>query len=173
MPEVEEYRIKIEAIKERLEKTSGEGDDEVRELKNRLGTVRDSLRRKQETIDSQNAEIAALREERAQLSDMLGQALAALETQSRGGIKEIVQSIDNEFAGLLGDGKELPEQEGPGGDGGGDGDGDGGGGWREPATAEADSQEAETQDAPPEDTKWDPENESAPALKRILGRRNR
>ncbi len=169
MPEIEEYRIKIEAIKERLKRSSGESDDEIRELNKRLGTVRDSLRRKQETIDSQNAEIAALREERAQLSDMLGQALAALETQGQGGIKEIVRSIDNEFAGLLGNDNKQPEQEGPGGDGG----GDGGGGRREPATAETDSQEVESQDTPPEDLTWDPENESAPALKRILGRRKR
>ena len=64
-------------------------------MKERLGTVRDSLQRKQETIDSQKAEIAALREENAQLSDMLGQALAALEAPSQGGIKEIVQNIDS------------------------------------------------------------------------------
>ncbi|MHA1153394.1 MAG: hypothetical protein ACTSQ7_12170 [Alphaproteobacteria bacterium] len=161
MPEVEEYRIKIEAIKERLEKSNGKGDIEVRELKERLGTVRDSLRRKQETIDSQKVEIAALREESAQLSDMLGQALGALETQSQGGIKEIVQSIDAEFADLLADNNAQPEQDGTGGDG----------GRREPATAEADSQEAESQDTPSEEPKWDPENESAPALQRILGRR--
>ncbi len=103
MPEVEEYRTKIETIKERLNKSNGEGGDEIRELKERLGTVRDSLQRKQETIDSQKAEIATLRDENAQLSDMLGDALVALEAPSQGGIKEIVQSIDSEFAGLLAD----------------------------------------------------------------------
>lgn len=164
MPEVEEYRIKIEAIKERLERSSGEGDDEVRELKERLGTVRDSLRHKQETIDSQKSEIAALREESAQLSDMLGQALTALEVQSQGGIKEIVQSIDSEFAGLLADDEAQPQQGGPGG---------GDGGRRGPAPTEADSQEESSQETPSADSNWEPENESPPALQRILGRRKR
>ena len=163
MPGIEDYRIKIEAIKERLKKSSGEGDDEVRELKERLGTVRDSLQSKQETIDSQKAEIAALREESVQLSDMLGQALAALEAQSQGGIKELVQSIDSEFAGLLADDEAQPGQDGTGGDGGRQGT----------ATAEADSQEAESQETPSEDSKWEPENESPPALQRIMGRRKR
>ncbi len=121
MPEVEEYRTKIEALQERLKRSDGEGGDEIRELKERLGSVRDSLQRKQETIDSQKAEIATLREENAQLSDMLGQALVALEAPSPGGIKEIVQSIDSEFAGLLADDEaqpqpeQEPEQEGDGG----------------------------------------------------------
>ncbi len=154
MPEVEEYRTKIEAIQERLKRSNGEGGDEIRELKERLGTVRDSLQRKRETIDSQKAEIAALRDENAQLSDMLGQALVALEAPSQGGIKEIVQSIDSEFAGLLADGEAQLEHD-TGGDG----------GRREPATAATDSQEA-----PSEDPKWEPENESVPALQRIMGR---
>lgn len=162
MPEIEEYRVKIAAIKERLKKSSSNGDDEIRELKERLGTVRDSLRRKQETIDSQKTEISALREESAQLSDMLGQALAALESQSQGGIKEIVQSIDSEFAGLLVDDEAQPER-----------DDTGGGGRRGPATAEADSQDTDSQDTPSEDSKWEPDNESPPALQRILGRRKR
>jgi hypothetical protein len=161
MSEVEEYRIKIEAIKERLKRSSGEGDDEVRELKERLGTVRDSLRRKQEIIDSQKSEIAALREESTQLSDMLGQALAALEAQNQGGIKEIVQSIDSEFAGLLADDEAQPEQAGTGGDGGRPG----------PAPTAADAQEDPSQETPSADSKWEPENEAPPALQRILGRR--
>lgn len=165
MPEVEEYRIKIEAIKEHLKKSSGEGDDEVRELKERLGTVRDSLRRKQEIIDSQKSEIAALREESAQLSDMLGQALAAFESQSQGGIKEIVQSIDSEFAGLLADDAAPPEQDSPGSEGGDDGD------RRGSTSPEADSQEESQQETPSADSKWEPDNESSPALQRILGRR--
>ena len=165
MPEVEEYRAKIEAIKERLKKSNGEGD-EIREVKERLGTVRDSLRRKQQTIDSQKAEIATLREENAQLSDMLGQALVALEAPSQGGIQEIVQSIDREFAGLLADGEAQSEHDT--GDGGGDSDGDSDGGRREPATAAADSQEA-----PSEDPEWESENEVVPALQRIMGRRKR
>jgi len=163
MSEVEEYRIKIDAIQERLKASSGEGDDEVRDLKERLGAVRDSLQRKQETIDSQKAEIAALREESAQLSDMLGQALAALEVQNQGGIKEIVQSIDSEFAGLLAADEGQPEEAEA------DEDGD----RREPANAETDSDEAEIQDASSEGPKWDPENESAPALQRIMGRKKR
>lgn len=156
MSEIEQYRIKIEAIKEHLKRSSDEGNDEVRELKERLGTVRDSLRRKQEIIDSQKSEIVALREEIAQLSDMLGQALTAFEAQRQGGIKEIVQSIDSEFAGLLSDDDAPTEQD----------DTDGDGGQREPAPAEADA-EAD----PSADSKWQPENESPPALQRILGRR--
>ena len=160
MPEVEDYRIQIEAITERLKRSNGEGGHEFRELKERLGTVRDSLRRKQETIDSQKTEIATLRDENAQLSDLLGQALAALEAQSQGGIKEIVQSIDSEFAGRLADGEAQSEHD--------TGDDDGDGGRREPATAEADSQEA-----PSENPKWEPKNESVPALQRIMGRHKR
>ena len=80
MPEVQEFRTKIEAITERLGECSGADSDVVRGLKERLGMVRDSLQRKQETIDIQNREIAGLREANAQLSDMLGQAVSALET---------------------------------------------------------------------------------------------
>ncbi len=181
MPEVDDYRIKIEAIKERLERSSGEGGDEIRVLKERLGTVRDSLQRKQETIDNQKSEIAALRDENAQLSEMLGQAVAALETQGQGGIKEIVQTIDSEFAGLLNDGEAQA-------------DGDGGG-QRAPGPAEAESQAAETETAETETaetetaesqaaetetveseaveseaSRWEPENEAPPALQRILER---
>ena len=167
MPEVEEYRIKMKAIEERLKQSSEDGGDEVQELKERLGTVRDSLRRKQEKIDNQKAEIASLREEGVQLSDMLGQALAALEGQSQGGIKEIVRSIDSEFADLLTEDEAQPEQES-----------NGDASRRGPAHAEADAQEARSEDTssedvPPEDTKWEPEKESPPALQRIMGRRKR
>ncbi len=163
MSEVEEYRIKIEAIQERLKASGSDGDHEVRELKERLGAVRNSLQRKQEIIDSQKAEIAVLREESAQLSDMLGQAVAALEVQSQGGIREIVQSIDSELADLLAADEAQPEEADAGEDG----------GRREPAIAEADSQEAEIQVTSSEGPKWDPENESAPALQRIMGRKKR
>lgn len=165
MSEVQDYRIKIEAIKQRLKKSNGEGNDEIRELKKRLGTVRDSLQRKQKTIDSQKAEIVTLREESTQLSDLLGQAVAALEGQSRGGIKEIVQSIDSEFAGLLADDDARSEQDGAAGA---SDTGDTG-----PGTQEAGSQKTQSQIAPSEEIKWEPENESAPALQRILGRRKR
>ena len=163
MPEVEEYRTQIEAITERLKRSNGEGGHEIRELKERLGTVRDALQRKQDTIDSQKAEIATLREENDQLSDMLGQALVALEVPGQGGVKEIVQSIDREFAGLLADSEAPSEHDTD--DGGHDG---GDGGRREPAAAEAD-----TQEAPSEEPGWEPENESIPALQRIMGRRKR
>ena len=159
MPEVEEYRTKIEAIKERLKRSNGESGDEIRELKERLGTVRDSLQRKRETIDSQKTEIATLRDENAQLSDMLGQALVALEGQSRGEIKEIVQSIDSEFAGLLADNEAQPE--GTGGDG----------GRRGSMPTEAEPQDGPSQETQSAESKWEPENESQPALQRILGRR--
>ena len=53
MPEVHEYRIKFEAIKQRL---PGSNVD-IRKLKERLGTVRDNLQRNQEIIDSQRGEI--------------------------------------------------------------------------------------------------------------------
>ncbi len=159
MPEVEEYRTKIEAIKERLERSNGKGGDEIRELKERLGTVRDSLQRKQETIDSQKAEIATLREENTQLSEMLGQALVALEAPIQGGIKEIVQSIDSQFAGLLADDEAQPADTGDDG------------GRRGSVPTEAGAQEDPSQESPPAEPKWEPENESPPALQRILGRR--
>ena len=50
MPEVEEYRIKIEAIQERLKTSNGEGEDEVQDLKDRLGSVRDAMQRKQQLL---------------------------------------------------------------------------------------------------------------------------
>jgi uncharacterized phage infection (PIP) family protein YhgE len=176
MPEVDEYRTKIEAIKQRLDGSNGEGNEEIRELKERLGTVRDNLRRKQETIDSQAAEIETLREENGQLSEMLGQAVAALEAQSQGGIKEIVQSIDTEFADLLAEGDTAAtpsgQAEGPAEEQ--------GGGRREPTSNEAEptSNEAEpAADAAESDSSegatWDPDNEAPPALKRIMGRRRR
>ena len=128
-------------------------------MKERLGTVRDSLQRKQETIDSQKAEIATLREENTQLSEMLGQALVALEAPIQGGIKEIVQSIDSQFAGLLADDEAQPADTG------------GDGGRRGSVPTEAGSQEVPSQETRPAEPKWEPDNESPPALQRILGRR--
>ena len=103
--------------------------------------VRDSLQRKQETIDIQNAEIAGLREENTQLSDMLGQAVAALETQDQGGIREIVRSIDHEFAGLLAGGEAQVEQ-------GADNDI----GQQEAESGEVESQETQLQETQPQET---------------------
>ncbi len=159
MPEVNECRTKFEAIKQRLAGSNVEGNEDIRKLKERLGTVRDSLQRKQEIIDSQKGEIEALREENGQLSEMLGQAVVALEAQSQGGIKEIIQSIDTEFADLLADGDAVAapagQAEGQGSD------------RREPA-----SNEAESQPTPSEGAKWDPEKESLPACRRIMGGAN-
>ena len=167
MPEIEEFRTKIEAIQERLDGSNGADSDEIRELKERLGTVRDSLQRKQDTIVSQKAEIAGLREENEQLSDMLGQAVAALEAQSQGGIREIVQSIDTEFAGLLSDGEA---QEEPGTDGDGDRQGAASG---EAQTQGTQSQGNKSQETQSQDPEWQPDNESPRALQRIMGRRKR
>ncbi len=160
MPEIEEFRTKIEAITERLGGPNGTGSDEIRELKERLDTVRNSLQRKQETIDSQKAEIAGLREDNVQLSDMLGQAVAALEAQSQGGIREIVQSIDSEFAGLLTDDEAQVEQ-------GTASDGD----QQESESGEVQSQGTQSQGAKTENSEWKPDNESPRALQRIMGRR--
>ncbi len=160
MPEIEEFRTKIEAITERLGGPNGTGSDEIRELKERLDTVRNSLQRKQETIDSQKAEIAGLREENVQLSDMLGQAVAALEAQSQGGIREIVQSIDSEFAGLLTD-DEAQVGQGTASDG----------DHQESESGEVQSQGTQSQGAKTENSEWKPDNESPRALQRIMGRR--
>ena len=159
MPDINEYRTKIEAIKQRLEGSNGEDGDDIGELKQRLDTVRASLQRKQEIIDGNKGEIERLREENGQLSAMLGDTLAALEAQSQGGIKEIVQSIDTEFADLLSDNEAVTDNQA-------DGQTDEQtGGRREPATEDTASQEAETTD-----DKWEPEKNSAPALQRIMGR---
>jgi hypothetical protein len=177
MPEVEEFRTKIEAITERLGESNGADSDVVQGLKERLGMVRDSLQRKQETIDSQNAEIAGLREENAQLSDMLGQAVSALETQDQGGIREIVQSIDSEFAGLLVDGEAQAEQ-GTDTDSGQQGAESGEAESQEAESQEAESQETESQETESQETgsrntEWQPDDESPRTLKRIMGRRKR
>ena len=103
MTAVSEYKTQIEEIQKRLNGASGHSGDRIGELKERLSAVRSSLLRKQEIIDAQTREIADLRDENGQLSDMLGQALAALDEQSKGGLQEIVQSFDSEFSGLLSD----------------------------------------------------------------------
>ncbi len=155
MPDVNEFQTKIEAIKQRLAASIVEDNEEIRKLKERLGTVRDSLQRKQEIIDSQKGEIEALREETGQLSEMLGQAVAALEAQSQGGIKKIIQSIDTEFANLLADGDAAAapaeQAEGQG----------------------SDRREPESQPAPSEGAEWDREKESPPALQRIMRHQQR
>jgi cobalamin biosynthesis protein CobT len=197
MPEVEEFRTKIEAITERLGESNGADSDVVRGLKERLGMVRDSLQRKQENIDSQNAEIASLREENGQLSDMLGQAVTALETQDQGGIREIVQSIDNEFAGLLVDGEAQAEQ-GTDTDSGQQGAEFGEAESQETESQETESQETESRETESRETEsqetesqetesqetesketesqnseWQPDDESPRTLKRIMERRKR
>ncbi len=177
MPEVEEFRNKIEAITERLGESNGADSDVVRGLKERLGMVRDSLQQKQETIDSQNAEIADLREENAQLSDMLGQAVSVLETQDQGGIREIVQSIDSEFAGLLVDGEAQADQ-GTDTDSGRQGAESGEAESQETESQETESQETESQETESQETgsrnsEWQPDNEAPRTLKRIMGRRKR
>ncbi len=192
MPEVQEFRTKIEAITERLGECNGADSDVVRGLKERLGMVRDSLQRKQEIIDSQNAEIAGLREENGQLSDMLGQAVTALETQDQGGIREIVQSIDNEFAGLLVDGEAQAEQ-GTDTDSGQQEAEFGEAESQDTESREAESQETEPQETEPQETEpqetepqetesqetesqnseWQPDDESPRTLKRIMERRKR
>jgi flagellar capping protein FliD len=174
MPEVEEFRTKIEAIKKRLSGSDAEGSEEILELKERFAAVRDSLQRKQETIESQNTEISALREENAELSDMLDQAVTALEAKGDGGIKEIVKSIDSEFASLLAD-SEAEQGTGTVADTGGDrrGASNSESQPQEAQPQEAQPQEAQPQEAQSEDTKWEPENESVPVLQRIMGRRKR
>ncbi len=103
MTAVSEYKTQIEEIQKRLNGANGHNDHRIGEFKERLSAVRSSLLRKQEIIDAQTREIAELRDENGQLSDMLGQALAALDEQSKDGLQEIVQSFDSEFSGLLSD----------------------------------------------------------------------
>jgi len=103
MTAVSEYKTQIEEVRKRLNGANGHHGDRIGELKERLSAVRSSLLRKQEIIDAQTREIADLRDDNGQLSDMLDQALAALDEQSKGGLQEIVQSFDSEFSGLLSD----------------------------------------------------------------------
>ena len=177
MTAVSEYKTQIEEIRKRLNGANGHISDRIGEFKERLSTVRSSLLRKQEIIDAQTREIAGLRDENGQLSDMLGQALAALDEQSKGGLQEIVQSFDSAFSGLLSDegagaaaataeaGNPEPEAEaeeaGP----------DSGGGRRDPPSEVAGERKAGSDDAGPE-PEPELENES-PALRRIMGRRRR
>lgn len=188
MTAVSEYKTKIEEIQKRLDGANGHNGEQIGELKERLGAIRSSLLRKQEIIDAQSREIADLRDENGQLSDMLGQALAALDEQSKSGLQEIVQSFDSEFSGLLGEagaepgaevgaetgaaeveaGHPKPDVEaeaakaneaGP----------DSGGDQRGPPSEVTGEREPRSDDADPE-----PEFESeSPALRRIMGRRRR
>ena len=176
MTAVSEYKTQIEEIRKRLNGANGHNGDRIGELKERLSAVRSSLLRKQEIIEAQTREIAGLRDENGQLSEMLGQTLAALDEQAEGGLQEIVQSFDSEFSGLLSDegaetvaavsaGNPEPEAEaetkeaGP----------DSGGGRRDSPSEVAGAQKPRSDDAGPE-----PELENAsPALRRIMGRRRR
>ncbi len=179
MTAVSEYKTQIEEIQKRLNGANGHHGDRTDELKERLGAVRSSLLRKQEIIAAQTREIAELRDENGQLSDMLGQALAALEEQPKGGLQEIVQSFDSDFSGLLSDegaeavaaeaGKPEPKAEaeaakaakakeaGP----------DSGDDRRDPPPEVADAGKPRSDDADPEIEK------ESPALRRIMGRRRR
>ncbi len=174
MSEVSEYRAQIEAIQKRLNGSNGHGGEEIGELKERLGAIRSSLLRKQEIIDEQKREIESLREEKAQLSELLGQALSALNEPSKDGLKEIVQSFDSELSGLLGDAEpEAAAADDPNPK---SKDGSaskqarpGDGVQRKPSSSDEPGQ------APPAGetaVDWEPENDS-PALRRILGRRRR
>ncbi len=181
MTAVSEYKTQIEEIQKRLNGANGHRGKRIGELKERLSAVRSSLLSKQEIIDAQTREIAGLRDENGQLSDMLGQALAALDEQSKTGLQEIVQSFDAEFSGLLSDegaeavaakaGNPEPEAEaeapkapkakeaGP----------DSGGDRRDPPSEAAGAEKPRSDDADPE-----PELEDGPpALRRIMGRRRR
>ncbi len=179
MTAVSEYKTQIDEIQKRLNGANGHHGDRIGELKERLSAVRSSLLRKQEIIDAQTREIADLRGENGQLSDMLGQVLAALDEQSEGGLQEIVQSFDSEFSGLLSEAEgeavaaeaANPEAEaeaeadaeakeaGP----------DGGGDRQDPPSEVAGAGKPRSDDADPQP---ELENES-PALMRIMGRRRR
>jgi hypothetical protein len=169
MTAVSEYKTQIEEIRKRLNGANGHHGERIGELKERLSAVRSNLLRKQEIIDAQTREIAGLRDENGQLSDMLGQALVALDEQSKNGLQEIVQSFDAEFSGLLSDegaeaaasevGNPEPEEAGP----------DSGGDRRDPPSEVAGAGKPRSDDADPEP---ETENES-PALRRIMGRRRR
>jgi chromosome segregation ATPase len=185
MTAISEYKTQIEEVRKRLNGANGHHGDRIGELKERLSAVRSSLLRKQEIIDAQTQEIADLRDENGQLSDMLDQALAALDEQSKGGLQEIVQSFDSEFSGLLSDegaeavavaavaaeavaaeaGNPEPEAEAKAGDAGPDNGGD----RRDPPSKGAGAGKPRSDDADPEP---EIENES-PALRRIMGRRRR
>jgi hypothetical protein len=177
MTAVSEYKTQIEEIRKRLDGANGHLGDRIGELKERLSAVRSSLLRKQEIIDAQTREIAGLRDENGQLSDMLGQALAALDEQSESGLQEIVQSFDSEFSGLLSDagaeavaaeaGNPEPEAEAEAGEAGPDSGGD----RRDPPSKGAGAGKPRSDDAGPEP---EPELEKeSPALRRIMGRRRR
>ncbi len=175
MTAVSEYKTQIEEIQKRLNGANGHDGDRIGELKERLSAVRSSLLRKQEIIDAQTREIAGLRDENGQLSDMLGQALAALDEQSKDDLQEIVQSFDSEFSGLLRDegaeavaaeaGNPEPEAEAEAKESGPDSGGD----RRDPPSEVAGAQKPRSDGTGPEP---EIENES-PALRRIMGRRRR
>ena len=181
MTAVSEYKTQIEEIRKRLNGANGHHGDRIGELKERLSAVRSSLLRKQEIIAAQTREIAGLRDENGQLSDMLGQALAALDEQSKGGLQEIVQSFDSEFSGLLSDegaaavaaeaGNPEPEAEAEAAKAANakEASPDSGGGRRDPPSEVAGAGKPRSDDA---DAEPEPENES-PALRRIMGRRQR
>ena len=178
MTAINEYKTQIEEIRQRLNGANGHNGHRIGEFKERLSAIRSSLLHKQEIIDAQTREIADLRDENGQLSDMLGQALAALDEQSEGGLQEIVQSFDSEFSGLLNDegaeavaagnpepeaGNPEPEAEAEAEEAG----PDSGGGRRDPPSEVTGAQQPRSDDAGPES---EIENKS-PALRRIMGRR--
>ncbi len=176
MTAVSEYKTQIEEIRKRLNGANGHRGERIGELKERLSAVRSSLLRKQEIIEAQTREIAGLRDENGQLSDMLGQALAALDEQSKTGLQEIVQSFDAEFSGLLSDEGAAaaaeaggPEPEAPKAAKAEEAGPDSGGDRRDPPSEAAGAEKPRSDDADPE-----PElDDGPPALRRIMGRRRR
>jgi hypothetical protein len=105
MTGISEYKTQIDEVRKRLDGTSGHGGDHIDELKDRLSSVRSTLLRKQEIIESQKQEIENLRDENRQLSEVLSQALSALDAQPQGGLREVVQDFDSQISDLLGDGE--------------------------------------------------------------------
>lgn len=101
MTEIGDFRRQIEEIEKRRGQSADHGGDQLDQLGKRLDAVKTSLLCKHEIIENQRKEIESLRDENAQLSDMLRQALLAVDECSNSGLRKIVQDLDAAISDLL------------------------------------------------------------------------
>ncbi len=186
MTQINELRQQVENVRKRLGQLDGQDSDQVGEIKERLSSIKSELLRKQQIIEEQQREIETLREENRQLSEILTQALSALDEQAKVGVHEVVQELDAEISDLLSKVASAPADDE---DAAGSAPLDASNGTGETGAASAaepaqperggdgQAQTDNASDGPHTPTgegerRWDPESES-PALRRIMGRSRR
>ncbi len=101
MTEIGDFRRQIEEFQKRRGQSADHGGDQLKQLDKLLDAVKTSLLCKHEIIENQKKEIKSLRDENTQLSDMLRQALLAVDECSNSSVRKIVQDLDAAISDLL------------------------------------------------------------------------